>query len=430
MEIQFPDTDQLIMDDCRRLTGPSLVWENTGAILDVLISNKDMDVVLDCWHRQLNELLKKIDWQQHAFTHRRFENGFNFLIAAPLDQLYSATLVLEAAWYFTSCEMLDIEAGQPQAVVDAIQESIDSEANAELLALKQAAEENNVDFLFDEDEVSVGHGEGSVCWPDEQISAASQVDWQSVHNLPVALITGTNGKSTSVRILDGIAKAAGHVSGVTSTDFVRVGDDVLDTGDYSGPGGARLLLRDQRLQVAFLEVARGGILRRGLPLRCAKAALVTNVARDHLGEYGINTLEALTEVKFVVAKGLTDDGVLVVNADDASIRNYLATLHHPPKLCWFSLDKNHDLIQQQIKNKQRCCYTETGNIIYFDGASEQIVCAINEIPMTMGGAALHNVRNALGAVGVASAMGYNVEEIHSGLLHFNSDEKDNPGAPE
>ena len=415
------------MDDCRRLTGPSLVWENTGAILDVLIRDIDMDVVLDCWHRQLNKLLKKIDWQQHAFTHRRFENGFNLLISAPLDQLYSATLVLEAAWYFTSCEMLNIETEQSEDVVSAIQDSIKSEANSALLALQRAAELNNVDFLFDDDEVSVGHGEGSLCWPVEQIPPASQIDWQSVRNLPVALITGTNGKSTSVRILDGIAKAAGHVSGVTSTDFVRVGDDVLDTGDYSGPGGARLLLRDKRLQVPFLEVARGGILRRGLPLRCAKAALVTNVARDHLGEYGINTLEALTEVKFVVAKGLIDDGVLVVNADDVSIRNYLDTLDQLPKLCWFSLDRNHDRIQQQIENKRYCCFTDKGKIVYFDGVSEQAVCDINEIPMTMSGAALHNVRNALGAVGVASAMGYNLEQIHSGLLHFNSDEKDNPG---
>jgi len=415
------------MDDCRRLTGPSLVWENTGAILDVLIHGKDMDAVLDCWHRQLNKLLEKIDWQHHAFTHRRFESGFNFLIAAPIDQLYSATMVLEAAWYFTSCELLNIEAEQPQDIVNAIQASIESEANAALLALQRAAELNSIDFLYDDDEVSVGHGEASLCWPVEEIPPASQVDWQSVHNLPVALITGTNGKSTSVRILDGIAKAAGHVAGVTSTDFVRVGDDVLDTGDYSGPGGARLLLRDKRLQVPFLEVARGGILRRGLPLRCAKAALVTNVARDHLGQYGINTLEALTEVKLVVAKGLTDDGVLVVNADDLSIRSYLQTLKQTPELCWFSLDRNHDLIRQQIKNKLKCCFTEQGKIVYFDGVLEQTVCNINEIPMTMNGAALHNVRNALGAVGVASAMGYNLEQIQSGLLRFNSDEKDNPG---
>jgi len=427
MEISFPESKQLILDDCRRLTGPSLVWDKTGAILDVLIEEMDMNVVLDCWYRQLNQLLEKIGWQHHEVRHRRFENGFNFLIAAPLDQLYSATLVLETAWYFTSCELLDIKAEQPESLVADIKESIKDETNVKLLALQKKALANKVDFLVDDDEVSLGHGEGSVCWPVDQIPDADQIDWQAIHNLPVALITGTNGKSTSVRILDGVAKAAGYISGVTSTDFVRVGDDVLDKGDYSGPGGARLLLRDKRLQVAFLEVARGGILRRGLPLRCARAALVTNVDRDHLGQYGINTLEALTEVKFVVAKGLTDVGVLVVNADDASIRDYLQTHEQSSKLFWFSLDKNHVLIQQQIKDRSPCCFTEEGQIVYFDGVSKKPVCAINEIPMTMNGAALHNVCNALGAVGVASAMGYSIEQIHAGLLNFNSDEKDNPG---
>ena len=89
--------------------------------------------------------------------------------------------------------------------------------------------------------------------------------------------------------------------------------------------------------------------------------------------------------------------------------------------------REHDRIAQQIHNKRVCCFADQGQIVYFDGVSEQIICDINEIPMTMNGAALHNVRNALGAVGVASAMRYNAEQIHLGLLHFNSDEKDNPG---
>ena len=136
------------------------------------------------------------------------------------------------------------------------------ERNAALLDLQQAAAAHRVDFLVDDEIVSVGHGEGSISWAVDAIPVVEQIDWSGIHDTPVALITGTNGKSTSVRLLDGIAKAAGYISGVTSTDFVRVGDDILDMGDYSGPGGARLLLRDPRLQVAFLEVARGGILDR------------------------------------------------------------------------------------------------------------------------------------------------------------------------
>ena len=426
MEIPHLETNQLIMDDCRRLTGPSLVWDKPGAILDVLIDDMEMDAVLDCWYWHVNQLLDQIGWHEAELTHRRYENGFNLVLAAPLDRLYSATLVLETAWYFCSCELLEIEAEYSDVLVQDIHNEIQGERNPALLNLQAAAAEHQVDFLVDDDEVSIGHGKGSVCWAVDQIPAIDQINWSPVHDVPVALITGTNGKSTSVRILDGIAKAAGQISGVTSTDFVRVGNDVLDRGDYSGSGGARLLLRDRRLQAAFLEVARGGILRRGLPLRRASAALVTNVARDHLGQYGVNTLEALTEVKFVVRKALAEDGVLVLNADDDGLVNFMKT-HQQNHVCWFSLDKNHPRIQQHMKQFARCCYAERGNLVYFDGHDSQVICPIDTIPMTMGGAALHNIRNALGAVGVASAMGYSIDQIRQGLTLFNSDERDNPG---
>lgn len=426
MEIQYPESTRLALDDCRRLTGPSLIWDKSGAILDVLIEDMDMDTVLDCWYRQINPLLVKVDWLNPELNHRRFESGFNLVIAAEIDQLYVATRVLETAWYFCVCELLKLVPQDEAELLDVIRREMLDERNLALRSLQQSAISRGIDYLADDEIVSVGHGKGSLSWPIESIPDVDQIDWTSVYDLPLALITGTNGKSTSVRLLDGIAKAAGKVSGVTSTDFVRVGDDVIDTGDYSGPGGARLLLRDKRLQAAFLEVARGGILRRGLPLRRASAALVTNVDRDHLGQYGVNTLEALIETKFVVRKALSDDGVLVTNADDAGIVAFIASVDHK-HLCWFSLDKVNPLIQKQIAQRGRCCFADGVNIVYFDGVTSQIVCAIEAIPMTMSGAARHNVSNALGAVGVAVAMGYSIEQIRQGLTRFNSDERDNPG---
>ena len=108
MEIPHIESSQLVVDDCRRLTGPSLVWDKPGAILDVLIEDMEMDKVLDCWYRQINQLLVDIGWSNPELTHRRFENGFNLLIAAPIDQLYSATLILETSWYFCVCELIGI----------------------------------------------------------------------------------------------------------------------------------------------------------------------------------------------------------------------------------------------------------------------------------------------------------------------------------
>ena len=426
MDIPEIDSSKLVLDDARRLTGPSMLWSKTGAILDVLIKDMDMDAVLACWHRLLQHLLSQIGWRDRAVMHRRFENGFNLLIEAPIDQLYSAVLVLETNWYFCCCELLAIDVEDEEALVREIRSSIESESNPALLELQQAASRHEVDFLVDDDEVSIGHGEGSLCWSADAIPELDHIPWSDIHDVPVALITGTNGKSTSVRLLDGIARAAAQISGVTSTDFVRVGDDVLDHGDYSGPGGARLLLRDKRLQVAFLEVARGGILRRGLPLRHARAALVTNIASDHLGQYGINTLEALTEVKFTVRNILAEDGVLVVNADDENCLAYMDRVEQN-NICWFSLDKEHARIKQQVAGQGRCCYTDADNIVYFDGAEAKLICEFGQIPMTINGAALHNVRNALGAVGVAAALSYTVDQIRQGLTRFHSDEHDNPG---
>jgi len=426
MEIPHPESRRLVLDGCRRLTGPSLVWNETGAILDVLVDDLDMDRVLHCWQRHVDGVVAAVQWPQPRLTHRRFENGFNLLLAAPLDQLYSAVRLLETAWYFCACELLGVAAGPADGFIGAITDEIRSEKNASLVALQAAAAYHGVDFLFDDETVFVGHGTGCRVFRVDQIPPAEQIDWVSVHDIPVALITGTNGKSTSVRLLDAIARAAQQVSGITSTDFVRVGDEILDEGDYSGPGGARLLLRDPRLEAAFLEVARGGILRRGLALGRARAALVTNVASDHLGQYGVNTLAALAATKFVVREALTETGVLVVNADDACSVEYLADQPRS-NLCWFGLDRPNPIIRQQIEDRGRCCFTEAGGIINFDGNSFSKICDVAAIPMTLNGAARHNISNALGAVGVASAMGYSDEQIRAGLCHFYSDARDNPG---
>jgi cyanophycin synthetase len=156
------------------------------------------------------------------------------------------------------------------------------------------------------------------------------------------------------------------------------------------------------------------------------AALITNVSSDHLGEYGVNTLEALIETKFAVRQTLTDEAVLVVNADDGGIVEYMSR-HPRNKVCWFSLNKNNPKIHQQLDSNGPCSFADDGELFYFDGQTTSLICSIASIPMTMGGAALHNVRNALGATGVSIAMGFSVENIRQGLVEFQSDASDNPG---
>ncbi len=140
--------------------------------------------------------------------------------------------------------------------------------------------------------------------------------WSALRAIPKAVVTGSNGKTTSVRLLAAMLRAHGLTPGYSSTDGLMVDGACIDAGDYSGPVGARTVLRHPRVQAAVLETARGGLLRRGLVARDASVALVTNVSADHFGEYGIHTLDDIAAVKLTVAKALAGDGVLVVNADD------------------------------------------------------------------------------------------------------------------
>ncbi len=425
LDIRIPSSDKLVLDSSRRVTGPGLLWEKPGAILDVFTYHFDKQQVVDVWSKEIQTVLAAIDWSESELKTRIFDTGVNLAISASIDLLYSAVFVVETSWQLAACRLLDEKPDNFAALIDDLKKVISMEQNPPVLTLQKEAESRGIDVLWDDDYVSLGHGAGSAKWGINDIPTPQEVEWQNLHNVPVALITGTNGKSTSVRLSTAIAEAAGKVVGSTSTDFVKLGEDILDYGDYSGPGGARMLLRDKRLEMAFLEVARGGILRRGLPLRQASGALVTNIAADHLGEYGINTVEHLADAKFAVARTLSKSGVLVLNADDPLV--VANGLKSPNNICWFSLDQANELILKAIEQGDLCCWLEDGNLHYFDGSSVSLKVSVSDIPITLGGAARFNVQNAMGAVCLAKAMGIENESIIKGLTTFYSTPDDNPG---
>ncbi|MES2903585.1 MAG: Mur ligase family protein, partial [Pseudomonadota bacterium] len=315
LTISQPESDQLRVEESRRMTGPGMIWDQRGALVDLIVTGFDRTAIVAAWEPEIRRVLEAIGWHDSRTHSRIFENGVTLLISAPLDLLYSAVFVIQTSVHLAAHKLLGSVPQDFAPLIADLMEVIALEQNPALVRLQQAADARHIDLLSDDEFVSLGHGVGSQTWAINDVPAVEDVAWDRLYNLPVALITGTNGKSTSVRLVTAIGDAAGLISGSTSTDFVKIGDDVLDYGDYSGPGGARLLLRDKRLEIAFLETARGGILRRGLPLFQARAALVTNIAADHLGQYGVNSVEALAEAKFAVARAVTPDGVLVLNAD-------------------------------------------------------------------------------------------------------------------
>ncbi|MFA3916682.1 Mur ligase family protein [Ruegeria hyattellae] len=418
-------TDHIQVDDVRRLTGPGLLWDRPGAVMDVFCEDAERDLIARLWERHARRVLDALGWQQENRIVRQFQGGVNLAISAPMDQLYSSIFAAQTAWHFCAAELLGQTPGNFDTMIADVKTVMAKEANPALIALIAAAHTHGVDILCDDDEISIGHGTGSQVWPVDALPMPDQVDWATLHDVPIAFVTGTNGKTTTTRLCAAIARAEGKIAGLTSTDFVRVGDDILDRGDYSGPGGARMLLRDTRLEVAILEVARGGILRRGLPTRRARVAVVTNVANDHLGQYGVNTVPDLAQAKFAVRRTLSEGGVLVLNADDPFV--VAEADRADATIWWFSLDSNAPQITEARAQGAPCAYLLDSKMVFFDGQAEHSVTSVRDVPITMNGAASYNVSNALAALCVGRAMDLADGSICSGLSGFKPDAKDNPG---
>jgi UDP-N-acetylmuramyl tripeptide synthase len=416
------------LTESRRLTGANLFWDHPSAIIDIAAED-GLESFVRLWLRAANSLLNGVGYSGERTCYRLFEGGASLLISAPIDVLYSMCELNEAAFRFAAGGSELTSAEPLKADIDRLKILFQAESCPALLALQAAARGRDLPFLWDDDEVSIGYGKGSTVWPRDGLPAVEDLDWSAFSSIPVALVSGTNGKSTTVRMTAAIMTAAGYRAGLTSTDFIRVADRTIDTGDYSGTGGARMLMRQDDVEMAVLEVARGGLLRRGLGVEKAQAALVTNVASDHLGEYGINTVEELVPAKFIVRRALQGQQPLILNADDDGIRAYAAGLNN--RLFWFSLEAENPVIRAHLADGGQAAWLQDEWLVAVDGkdpaAGKRQVANVMTIPATRRGVARYNISNALGAMSIALSLGLSDEAIRKGLAAFRGDEQDNPG---
>jgi cyanophycin synthetase len=416
------------LTDSRRLTGANLYWDHPSAIIDIVIEGA-AEAVVQAWELAAHRLLELTGREENETCHKVFAGGASLLIKAPIDALYSMCELNELAW---KCAVEADGTVDQQLQAEEIEHLISefkSEARPALLAIQAAAREHGVAFLWDDDEVSVGYGETAFIWSADELPSVEEVNWNSIKSIPLALVTGTNGKSTTVRMTASIMNAAGFRAGLTSTDFIRVGERTIDTGDYSGTGGARMLMRQPDVEMAVLEVARGGLLRRGLGVERSQAAVVTNVAADHLGEYGINTVEELIPAKFIVRRALQGNDPLILNADDEGVVAFAGSLDQ--ELTWFSLEPENPVVQAHLHNGGSACYLKDDWLVAAEGGKESIkernVIAVKDIPPARQGIARYNISNALAATSIALALGISDDAIRRGLSAFHGDEQDNPG---
>ncbi len=246
--------------------------------------------------------------------------------------------------------------------------------------------------------------------------------------IPIAAITGTNGKTTTSRMLSHVLKIAGHHVGSTSTDGVYIDGHLTVKGDMTGPMAANIVLRDPTVDVAVMETARGGILRAGLGYNYANVSACLNIASDHLGIKGVDTLEQLAEIKRVVVEVAEDTAVL--NADDPHCLQ-MADYTRAKKLCYVTMNPAHTLVKEHIKQGGTAVVLEQGingdMITIYDSGSHIPLLWTHLIPATIEGKAVHNVQNAMFASAMAFAMNIDLEQIRHGLRTFDTSFFQAPG---
>jgi cyanophycin synthetase len=239
--------------------------------------------------------------------------------------------------------------------------------------------------------------------------------------VPIAAVTGTNGKTTTARMLAHITKMAGYTPGMTTTDGVYIDGQRTVEGDMTGPVSARMVLADPQIDLAVLETARGGLLRAGMGVRHVNVGAVLNVQSDHLGLKGIDTLEQLAEIKRIVVEVATDCAVL--NADDPQVLK-MSGYTEAKVICYVTMNPQHGLVREHIRAGGRACALEAGvngqMITLYDKGSHIPLLWTHLIPATMEGRALHNVQNAMVAASMAFSLGIKLDAIRQGLRTFDT----------
>jgi UDP-N-acetylmuramyl tripeptide synthase len=426
-----------------------LFFGSAGAVLDVVGTALDASM-LGAWRARIERAAARLDWHAAKTAVRSHAGGVQLAISAPDDQLFLATEVNEwalcatlqendpAAWRHLDAALATASADamippvlDEDAAFARFERLQQTESDPTLQALLARSRAGSLPYSVDETEATFGAGSGGRSYPRAALPDPALVPWEALTAIPTAIVTGSNGKTTTVRLLAACARAHGWHTGYNCTDGVFIDDEMLAGGDYSGPAGARLVIRERRTEAAVLETARGGILRRGIAVSRADTAVVTNISPDHFGEYGIDDLAGLADVKLSVAALLDANGLLVLNADDAMLRQGAESLARrfgrQPALGWFALDAEAPLLREHRLRGGSTCGTHHERLLLHQRGETHDLGSIPAMPLSVGGAAAYNIANLAAAALAAGALGIGAASISRVFANFGGNAHDNPG---
>ncbi|QIW11094.1 Mur ligase family protein [Francisella sp. LA112445] len=407
----------------RRLVGPNLFFKETGTVLDVpLVKNREELTKL--FYQEAEKFLPALGWEQIKITHKFFNNGVRFAFIAPVDITMPACDVIDFAW-LSARE--GFETGKFKSIEEAKKElmpAIDEDKNLTYRKLYELAKSKGFNAFRDKNKAFIGSGTG--CYEfDLTKDSIDDIKWKDIYDIPAVIVTGTNGKTTTVRLTDYICRIAGKVTGYTSTDWVKVNDELIDEGDYSGPTGHQFVLTNKKVEVALLESARGGLLKRGLIETFVNAAAVTNVSADHLGEDGIETVAELAEAKSIVFRTMGKGSHAIINLDNAYMKERFDTLDCD-KIVVTQNPQDHNM-EYYLSKADYACIVENGNFVWVDGDSKTTIIPVADAPLTVRGFAKHNIENAMIAVCLSFKLGIDLDTVAKALKSYTNDTKVNRG---
>jgi cyanophycin synthetase len=243
--------------------------------------------------------------------------------------------------------------------------------------------------------------------------------------IPIVAVTGTNGKTTTTRLIAHIFSQVYDAVGFTTTDGIYVGNHLIEKGDTTGPQSAQIILQDPTVDIAVLETARGGILRSGLAFDWCDVGVVLNVAADHLGLGDINTIDQMAKVKAVIAEAVHADGYAVLNADDERVAAMAE--HVVSKVAYFSMDAENPLVRSHVQRGGIAAVYSQGYLTILEKDWIHRLEKVEQVPITLGGRAPFMIANALAASLAAFVQGVNIEHIRSALRSFKASAQHTPG---
>lgn len=403
----------------RVLAGTNVFFSGVGAIAEYVTRSEQKLEFAQAFEIELRKVLDALDWDDVQIYKKIYSRGVIFAIPTEFDYSYAGCKILTVAFDIVAARFN----GQPELdfeeEIDYLRYVLSRERYITLRNIYNEAQDRSLNVYYHEDKITIGSGKGSFTADIAEVGF-DDVPWDNIYDIPSVLVTGTNGKTTTVRLTSFISQHAGKTVGYCSTDWVMINGNIVSQGDLSGPNGNRTVMTNPDVDVAVLEVARGGIVKRGLATSHVNGAVVMNVSEDHLGVNGIDSVHDLAAAKFVVQDAVRPGGTNIFNLDDQISTEFINSFDNPRAV--FSQKLSFAEVSNYIRNDDDyACLVEDNSFYVFKANQKYFVAKVNEVDLTYNGIAKHNIENVLAAICLSISLGRTYEEIRAGLLSFRND---------